>query len=241
MVCINNRKQRGRGVLDVLLKPFTVRKYENEMHSRSLDPNHFLQGYNYVGPHTALKLREQLHDDIPLNDLDEAAKEHDYSYLREKEAYDKDKDKQKHINNVHRSDDIFINKAKNSRNDPVMGNIASNLIATKKGLEESGLMDTKVFSGFGEGSDPVSKLRKIVEEQYKINEKKEKKNKIKQTGGLIPLAAIGLPIIGALAGEIVKDLYGVIKRKLTGSGVKMNHKTIKDKKIFVQDIINNIK
>ena len=102
-------------------------------------------------------------------------------------------------------------------------------------------MDTKVFSGFGEGSDPVSKLRKIVEEQYKIDEKKEKKNKIKQTGGLIPLAAIGLPIIGALASEIVKDLYGVIKRKLTGSGVKMNHKTIKDKKIFVQDIINNIK
>ena len=38
-------------------------------------------------------------------------------------------------------------------------------------------MDTKVFSGFGDASDPVSKLRKIVEEQYKIDEKKEKNNK----------------------------------------------------------------
>ena len=46
----------------------------------------------------------------PLNDLDASAKEHDYAYLREKSEYEKDHDKQKHINNIHRADDVFIEK-----------------------------------------------------------------------------------------------------------------------------------
>ena len=69
--------------MDTLMKPFTVQKYGNEHHARSLDPKHFMQGYNFVGPQTELKLREQLHDNIPLNDLDRTAKEHDYAYLHE--------------------------------------------------------------------------------------------------------------------------------------------------------------
>ena len=67
MVCIN-RKQNGGSVLDSLMKPFTVSKYGQEMHARSLDPNHFLQGYSYVGPRTEVLLRDKIGDNIPLND-----------------------------------------------------------------------------------------------------------------------------------------------------------------------------
>ena len=141
------------------------------MHARSLDPNQFLEGYRFTGPGTQVRFREQLHDDVPLKDLDAAAKEHDLAYLREKEEYQKDNDKQKHLNNIWRADDVFVNKAKNSRNDPIMGNICSKLIATKEGLEKAGIMDSKRFSGFGkteddevsENSDPVAKLRSMVQ------------------------------------------------------------------------------
>ena len=92
MVCYthsNSRFQQGSGIMDSLLRPFTVSKYGNEMHSRSLDPNHFLQGYTFNGPKTEVLLREKLGDDKALNDLDRAAKEHDYAYLREKSEYEK--------------------------------------------------------------------------------------------------------------------------------------------------------
>ena len=150
MVCYthsNSRFLQGSGIMDSLLRPFTVSKYGNEMHSRSLDPNHFLQGYTFNGPKTEVLLREKLGDDKPLNDLDASAKEHDYAYLREKAEYEKDHDKQKHINNIHRADDVFIQKAKNSRDDPIMGAISSKLIAGKKKLEEMG-MDTKNLQWF---------------------------------------------------------------------------------------------
>ena len=46
-------------MFDNLMKSFTVDKYNvGERHSRSLDPNHFLQGHNYVGPHTDFLFRE---------------------------------------------------------------------------------------------------------------------------------------------------------------------------------------
>ena len=129
MVCLNkpyNRNQRGGGVVENLLRPFTVRKYGQEMHARSLDPNHFLQGYNYLGPKTEVKMRQQLHDDVPLNDLDETAKIHDLKFLEEKQEYEKDHDKAKHMKNIWKADDEFIQKAKNSRDDPIMGNISKN-------------------------------------------------------------------------------------------------------------------
>ena len=49
MVCYNHRRQQGCGVIDTLMKPFTVSKYGSEAHARSLDPNHFLTGYRFVG------------------------------------------------------------------------------------------------------------------------------------------------------------------------------------------------
>ena len=133
MVCHGtNKRIQGSGILDNLMRPFTVRKYGNEMHARSLYPNHFLQGYNYVGPHTEVLYRDKIGDNEPLNDLDAIAKEHDLAYLREKEEYEKDHDKQKHMRNIRKADDIFIERSKHRRDDPIMGNIASKLIATKE-------------------------------------------------------------------------------------------------------------
>ena len=114
------------------MRPFTVRRYGNEAHARSLDPHHFLQGYSYVGPRTEVLYRDKIGDNKPLNDLDATAKEHDFAYLREKEGYDRDHKKVKHMRNIHRADDVFINKAKNSRDDPIMGNVSSKLMSAKK-------------------------------------------------------------------------------------------------------------
>jgi len=230
MVGYNIHKQErkhinGGGVMDVLLAPFSVNKYGNERHARSLDPKHFMQGYHFVGPFTELKLREKYHDDIPLNDLDQAAKAHDYSYLHEKEEYEKDYDKQKHLNNVWKADDVFIDRAKNSRDDPVVGKLARKLIQTKKNLEQHSLLDSKRFSGFGksitsetsetsENSDPVAKLRQLVQVKYK----KELKHDKKQRGGFLPLAAIATAAAGALASKLVGDLYEYVKKRITGKG-----------------------
>ena len=52
---------------------------------------------NNNGPRTEVLLREKLGDNIPLSDLDRVVKEHDLSSLHEKEAYNKDNDKQKRI------------------------------------------------------------------------------------------------------------------------------------------------
>jgi uncharacterized protein YdcH (DUF465 family) len=53
-----------------------------------------------------------------------------------------------------------------------------------------------------------------------------------------PLLAIGLPVIGALAGEIVKDIYGVVKKKMFGGELK--HKSLKSQKLFLKDFVNSI-
>ena len=246
MVCINSkhRNQQGSGIIDNLLRPFTVRKYGNEMHARSLDPNHFLHGYAYVGPKSELKLREQLHDDVPLNDLDATAKEHDYAYLKEKEEYLQDHDKSKHMKNIWHSDDVFVQKSKNSRDDPIVGNISSKLIATKEGLEKAGVMNTKTFSGFGkqeeESTDPVQRLRDLVKEQYKNEAKQENKKKVQKGGFLIPLIPLATTALSALIAKAVPDIYDFIKSKISGSGYKMNHKTLKDKKLFLKDFASQL-
>ena len=241
MVCIN-RKQKGGGVLDSLMKPFTVSKYGNEMHARSLDPNHFLQGYSYVGPRTEVMLRDRIGDNIPLNDLDATAKDHDLAYLREKQEYERDHDKPKHMKNVWHADDVFINKAKNSRDDPIMGKISSKLIATKEGLEKTGLMDTKQFTGFGaeeeEINDPVARLRSIVQSEYKSEKKGKKKT---QKGGVFPLVPIGIAIASAVGSKLAGDLYDYVKKKITGGGQKVpNHKTKKEKVEYLKEFVGKL-
>ncbi len=162
--------QNNRGVFDVFLKPVTASKYGNERHAISLDPHHFLAGYNFAGPGTELKQREARHDDSPLNSFDAAAKTHDYAYAKEGREYAVDRDYNKHMEGVWNADKDFIkssflngydqNLAKATGSpaaglistfthggDPVMGTAAAVLMAGKMAAEKLGLMSSKSFSG----------------------------------------------------------------------------------------------
>ena len=241
MVCINKRKTNGGGVVDNLLKPFTYEKYAGERHGYSLNPKTFLQPFSYLGPHTALRERERRGDTQCVDDSDTYARDHDYAYDREKSEYEKDHDKPKHIRNVWKADDTFIQKAKNSRDEPIMGPLSAKLISTKKTLEKSNLLDTRHFEGFGaseEINDPVAKLREIVKKEYKPEKKSDKKI---QKGGLAFLAPIGIAIASAVGSKLASDLYDFIKKRVTGSGVSIpKHKTKKQKVQFVKEIVNSI-
>jgi hypothetical protein len=226
MVAFNVKNQKGNGVLDTLMKPFTVERYAGEQHARSLDPHHFLQGYSYVGPHTQLKLREKLHDDVPLNDLDSFAKEHDYSYQREYDEYQKDHDRPQHLRNIWKADDEFVEHASNSRDDPIIGNLSAKLISAKENLEKKGILDTKKFEGFGK-RDPTHRLKMIAMKQND------------QEGGFAwaPLIPILAPILGSLAGKAFDAIYNKIK----GSGYSIPyHRTEKDRLEFLKKLINHI-
>ena len=97
-------------------------------------------------------------------------------------------------------------------------------------------MDTE-----SERSDPVYRLRQLVQEKYKNEEKKEKKIIKSQQGGIFPLVPIGIAIASAVGSRLATDLYDFIKRKITGSGYKIKqHKTVKDKKLFIKDVVNNL-
>ena len=242
MVCINSRRQKGSGVIDTLMKPFTYEKYPGERHGYSLNPQTFLKPFSYLGPHTNVLEREKRGDTQVVGDLDQYAKNHDYLYLKEKSEYEKDHDKAKHMANIWKGDDEFVSKAYNSKDEMIMGPIASKLIQTKESLEKNNLMDTKRFSGMGsdESTDPVQRLRDIVKQQYKVQEKHNNKKKV--NGGVFPLIPIGIAVGTAVASKLAGDLYDWLKNKISGSGIKhkMNHKTLKDKKIFLKEFINNI-
>jgi len=57
-----SKQNRGGGVIDSILKPFTAERYEGERHAYSLAPSTFGRPMNFMGPHTNLneKLNENL-------------------------------------------------------------------------------------------------------------------------------------------------------------------------------------
>ena len=212
MVCITKTHIRGSGgIIDTSIAPFTVNKYGNERHARSLDPNHLLESYRYTGPFTEVLKREQLHDDTALNSLDQASKEHDYAYLKEQQEYNKDHTKTKHFNNIWKAGDKFVKQANAQNDDPIVGNIASTFISTKKNLEQNSVINSKLFSGMGcnENTDPTAKLKELINEKYQKNLKKHKKV---FKGGLVLSVAIGTAAAGAFAGKITIELYDFINK-----------------------------
>ena len=78
-------------------------------------------------------------------------------YMKEQEKYKQDHDRKKHLNNIWRADDIFIEKARTQNRDPIIGKLASKLISTKENLEKANMLNTKRFSGMG--GDPTARLR----------------------------------------------------------------------------------
>ena len=53
--------------------------------------------------------------------------------------------------------------------------------------------------------------------------------------------AIGTAADAALASKIVGDLYELVKKKISGKGLKINHKSKNDKKQFLIELLQNSK
>ena len=253
MVCYGNhkQKQRGGGVMDSIMSKFTYERFPGERHAISMASDTFGEPMRFMGPGSRLDLRlnpdgTPKSDSQPLNHADFESYKHDVAYDSAKKNYLKNptpENKKTQLNKVWNADTQFINEMNNDNIEP-MAPIAGKLISIKKGLEESGLMSTKTFSGFGankevqeEKSDPVMRLRQIVQKEYKNNNKKENKDRRIQKGGIAPLLAIALPALGALASEVVKDIYGFLKKKLSGGSIKFNHKNNAEKKTFLIELL----
>ncbi len=85
-------------------------------------------------------------------------------------------------------------------------------------------------------------MRNIVKEKYKNEEKKDNKIVKRKEGGVFPLVPIGIAIASALGSKFAGDLYDWVRSRIVGSGQKIKtHKTIKDKKDFLKEIVNNLK
>ena len=253
MVCINThnkKQQRGRGILDNVMKKFTAERYPGERHAYSLQPGpNFGHAMSFMGPGTDLSRRlnqdeTPKQDSLPVNNSDYQSYLHDLKYKHIKQDYLKNQtpeNKKQQMKRIWQADDEFVDAMNKDTEGEPMAGIAGTLIKIKESSEKLGLPTT--FSGMG--TDPVARLREIVEAQYKDEEKEQKKKlkKKSQRGGFLPaLIPIGVAIASTLGSKAVSDLYDWIKNKISGSGIKhkMNHKTLKDKKIFLKEFINNI-
>ena len=132
--------------------------------------------------------------------------------------------------------------------DEPMAKIASKLISTKRTLERSHLLPTRVFEGYGanqddeeESSDPALRLRELVKERYKKELKRDHKiikHKRDQSGGfaqiLVPIAA---SVLATLAGKV----YDTIRDRIKGKGYDLPHLKNKDEKHdFVVKLLKQI-
>ena len=73
-----------------------------------------------------------------------------------------------------------------------MGKISSNLIRAKRFGEQTGILSTEKFSGFGKKhNDPTYRLKLLAKKHYNVNDKKHKKIE----GITIPTLPMGLSIL----------------------------------------------
>ena len=244
--------------------------YPGEKHGIIIDPGPCfgIKG-NYLGPATHYEER-MARGDRGINDLDEAARVHDGAYNDNNKMYDvlvshimaqfnRDGDtkardarlqkaKGEYIDNSHKADRIFRDKARNSKDAPITGKIASTAIAAKQIGEVSGLIPTKLFSGRGQPqpahqpSPSSSSSSSSVEEEEELPAEhlrqmfiKQEKKANKMVGGFIPLAPLAIGVVSAAAGELVGKLFDKIFSKKSGSGPKM---TVQDKKDAIIEAIN---
>ena len=232
----------GHGIVDNILNNFTAKtEFPEERHGREYL---FGRNYQFLGPFTRYKERIE-RSDMGINALDRAAKEHDGIYYNEQSEYAKDNDKQKHLNNIWKADDIFIRKAKAQHDDPIMCNIIAKMIQAKEYGEKHHLIDTKKFSGMGK-KDPAKRLRDLAK---KANRQALKQNKPlkggkmihhvdlekEQKGGIAPLA---IGVISALAGTALGKIWDMIR----GKGIKVPFKYYKKgkqgKELYVRRLLS---
>lgn len=248
---------QGEGILDWIKHPieqskqtFVVERYPGEQHARE---NLIGRPYNFLGPHTNLSRRISRHtglpkeSSLPINSIDNDARIHDQIYDQLASEYYKNptpENRRRKLDEIHHADDVFIENVKRHRaDDPVVANIAANLIRAKKLGERMGVLDTKKFSGFGEKknideNDPSYKLR-LLAKKYNKNYDKEQK------GGAFP--AFLIPILAAGASKLVEKIYDTIKEKIEnknkkeGTGYKLpHHKTSEQKKKFLIELVKHL-
>ena len=83
-----------------------------------------------------------------------------------------------------------------------MGKISSNLIRAKRFGEQTGILSTEKFSGYGKKHNaPAYRLKVLAKKHYNVKDKKHKKIE----GGAIPLIPIGVSILGSLAGKVIRE------------------------------------
>ena len=214
--------------------------------------------YNFAGPGTNLARRL---DRItrtprarfaPINSIDQAGLRHDLQYEQIAEDYYRNptpENKKRQLKRVHNEDDIFIDTVKRHRlEDPRVADLAAAAITGKKWLEKIPYFGNKFsrkYSGFGNKprinivdttNDPVHKLREIAKRQNKNYEQK---------GGFLP--AFLIPILASAGSTLVGKIYDTIKEKIEkkakdqeGKGVKLAHKTIKQKRKFLMHLAKHV-
>ena len=258
MVCYNHKAkfQQGAGAIDSIMKVFTVERYPNERHARSLAPATFLQPMSFMGPHSDLSRRldtneQPLPDSQFVNESDRQSYIHDLAYKHAKDDYMKNPTPQNHkvqMQKVWNADEKFINAMDHDNEEP-MAKVAGKLIQLKRAGEKVGVLPSSTFSGFGteqeadevENKDPVARLRDLVQKDYMTQERKNRKLKA-QKGGVLPLIPIGVAIASTLGSKLVSDIYDFVKKKITsgGGGMVPYHRTLKEKKLYLKDFANSI-
>jgi len=80
------------------------------------------------------------------------------------------------MNNIRKADDDFIRDSNHQMDDPVMGKISSKLIQMKKIGEQTGILDSKKYSGMGikTNGDPIHRLR-LIASKHRNNHQKNMK------------------------------------------------------------------
>jgi len=221
--------------------------------------------YNYLGPGTNLIKREE-RADVPINSLDKIARDHDYDYQRAKNDLDSGKiDHDEWLGRVKKADTIFRRKARNDKQRPHIGKLASMAIGAKEVGETSNLISTKLFSGAGSGKlklkmlkeneepKPDEKIRKAIMDSIKQNgvgckfvvESKGDKGEIsvtsrkKQSGGFAFLAPLAISLLGGLASkgiDLLIDHFTKKNNKQDGAGMPK----LKTKKQKVDFLLENV-
>ena len=86
-----------------------------------------------------------------------------------------------------------------------------------------------------ETSDPVYRLRQLANEHHK----KEIKDTLKvQRGGFAILAPLAVGALTAIGSKLSSELYDFVKKRISGNGYKVNHRTKKQKREFLKQFFN---
>jgi len=228
----------GRGIKDAIAKLLSGinlvathetsdQLYPGETHAIFKDKDGKNIISRFTGPGTRLDISERMNS-IPVNKTDAAAKKHDIAYyeINKKLKSGEIKSEKEALDQIHKSDEDFINELKLNKDLDLTSQLAIKAIMLKKYLENKNILDKKVFSISGSGYENTDYDKYFKPEHMLRKEYNQKiKNKDKK-GGLLPLTSILpilLPIITSLGEKAIGSLYNKFVKK-EGSGIDIEKK-----------------